>query len=45
MSRADDKRNVLNNIKAYNSMNRQGNVPIQRDGMSSINNSKDSIPF
>jgi len=45
MSRADSKRGVFNNIKAYNSLNYQGKPPVQTDSMASINNSKETIPF
>lgn len=45
MSRADSKRGVFNNIKAYNSLSQQGKPPTQTDLMTSINNTKETIPF
>jgi Na+-transporting methylmalonyl-CoA/oxaloacetate decarboxylase gamma subunit len=45
MSRADNKRGVFNNIKAYNSLNQQGKPPTQTDLMTSVNNTKETIPF
>lgn len=45
MSRADSKRDVFNNIRAYNSLSQQGKPPTQTDSMTSINNSKETIPF
>jgi len=45
MSLADNKKSVFTKIKAYNSIAATGKMPKQTNSYSSINNSKEVIPF
>jgi len=45
MNRTDNKRNVFNTIKTYNSMNQTYKTKKESDSMKSINNDKNSIIF
>ena len=45
MGNIDNKRNVFNQIGALTSVKDNQNVPNPRDSISSINNSKEIVPF